>query len=74
MTTVKDNSVKIISYNCRGWKSASNFVLKLLDDCDICMLQEHWLFNEQLQCLNICDEFCSIGVSGMITTEFLAGS
>ena len=50
MTTVKDNSVKSISYNCRGWKSASNFVLKLLDDCDICMLQEHWLFNEQLQC------------------------
>ena len=67
------SSVRIISYNCRGWKSASDFVLNLLHDCDICMIQEHWLLYEQLQCLNISSEFSSIAVSGMSSTELIAG-
>lgn len=74
MAAINDNSnVRIISYNCRGWKSASNFVANLMNDCDICMIQEHWLLNEQLQSHNINDKFSSIAVSGMISTEFVAG-
>ena len=73
MTASLDSKIRIISYNCRGWKSASNFVFNLLNDCDICMIQEHWLFKEQLQSLNICDEFSSTAVSGMVSTEFVAG-
>lgn len=37
------------------------------------MIQEHWLFNEQLHSLHINDEFSSIAVSGTISTEFIAG-
>ena len=73
MTSSLNSKIRIISYNCRGWKSASNFVFNLLNDCDICMIQEHWLFKEQLQSLNISDEFSSTAVSGMVSTEFVAG-
>ena len=37
------------------------------------MIQEHWLFNEQLQCLNISHKFSSIEVSGMISIELITG-
>jgi hypothetical protein len=37
------------------------------------MIQDHWLFSEQLQSLNVSDEFSSIVVSGMFSTEFIAG-
>ena len=73
MTMSLNNSVWIISYNCRGWKSGSNLVSNLLNDCDICMIQEHWLFKEQLHCLNISDQFSSIAISGMVSSEFIAG-
>ena len=73
MTAPLNSNIRIISYNCRGWNSASNFVSNLMDDCDICLIQEHWLFKEQLQNLNISDEFSSIAVSGMVTSEFVAG-
>ena len=48
MTAPLNSNIRIISYNCRGWNSASNFVSNLMDDCDICLIQEHWLFKEQL--------------------------
>ena len=73
MTAPLNSNIRIISYNCRGWKSASNVVFNLLNDCDICMIQEHWLFKEQLQSLNISDEYSSTAVSGMVSTEFVAG-
>lgn len=73
MTTLLNNSVRIISYNCRGWKSGSNFVSNFLIDCDICMIQEHWLFKEQFHCLNISDQFSSIAISGMVSSEFIVG-
>ena len=69
MTASVYSKIRIISHNCRGWKFASNFVFNLLNDCDICMSQEHWLFKEQLQSLNISDEYSSTAVSG----EFVAG-
>ena len=48
MIVFLNSKIQIISYNCRGWKCTSNFVFNLLNDCDICLIQEHWLFKEQL--------------------------
>ena len=49
----------------------SNFVFSFLNDCDICTIQEHWLFKEQLQSLNISDEYSSTAVSGMLVQNLL---
>ena len=73
MIAFLNSKIWIINYNCRGWKCTSNFVFNLLNDCDICLIQEHWLFKEQLQSLNISDEYSSTAVSGMVSTEFVAG-
>ena len=56
---------KVVPYNCWGWKSGSNFVQSLLQSCDICLIQEHWLLCENLDSLIISDDFLSVGVSGM---------
>ena len=73
MTAFLNSKIRIISYNCRGWKCTSNFIFNLLNDCEICLIQEHWLFKEQLQSLNISDEYSSTALSGMVSTEFVAG-
>ena len=36
-------------------------------------VSEHWLIKEQLQFLNISDEYSSTAVSGMVSKEFVAG-
>ena len=43
------------------------------DSFDICLVQEHWLFNAQLPCLNFNDHFLSCGVSGMEDGFLLLG-
>ena len=48
-------------------------VSDLLKICDICLIQEHWLFNEQLHNLNIDNEFLLCGVSGMDSSVLLHG-
>ena len=40
---------------------------------DICFIQEHWLFEEQLNLLNIHNDFLYTGVSGMESTRLLHG-
>ena len=64
---------KVVSYNCRGWKSGSNYVQSLLQSCDICLIQEHWLLRENLDSLIISDDFLSVGVSGMDSSLLLTG-
>ena len=39
----------------------------------ICFIQEHWLFREHLGSLNISNDFLSVGVSGMDSSEILVG-
>ena len=48
-------------------------VLDLLHFNDICFIQEHWLFEEQLNLLNIHNDFLYTGVSGMESTRLLHG-
>ena len=65
--------LRVVSYNCRGWKSGSNYVQSLLQSCDICLIQEHWLLRENLNSLIISDDFVSVGVSGMDSSILLSG-
>ena len=64
---------KVVSYNCRGWKSGSNYVQSLLQSCDIWLIQEHWVLRENLDSLIISDDFLSVGVSGMDSSILLTG-
>ena len=64
---------KVVSYNCRGWKSGSNYVQSLLQSCDICLVQEHWLLRENLDSLIISDDFLFVGVSRMDSSILLTG-
>ena len=65
--------LKVVSYNCRGWKSGSNYVQSLLQSCDICLIQEHWLLRENFDSLIISVDFLSVGVSGMDSSILLSG-
>ena len=41
--------MKIISYNCRGFKQRNyNYILDLFSACDILLLQETWLYSFQV--------------------------
>ena len=40
--------LKLISYNCKGFCiNKVPFINSLLDDCDILLLQETWLYSSQ---------------------------
>ena len=67
------DSLRLVSYNCWGWNSGQHTVFDLLQSCDICFVQEHWLLHEQLNLLNIHCDFLSTGVSGMDSSEFHLG-
>ena len=62
-----------MSYNCRGWNSGQHAVCDLLQSCDVCLIQEHWLLHEQLSLLNVNNDFLSSGVSGMDSSDLLLG-
>ena len=55
--TADINSIRMTSFNCRGWKSSSNFVTSLMDDNDLLLIQEHWLLQDNLNSLNIRADF-----------------
>lgn len=67
------SSIRFCTYNCRGWRSGSDYVSALLNSLDFCLIQEHWLLTEHLGALDISDEFISIGVSGMDSSNLLLG-
>ena len=71
MTSV--DSLRLVSYNCRGWNSGQHTVCDLLQSCDVCLIQEHWLLHEQLSLLNVNNDFLSSGVSGMDSSDLLLG-
>ena len=65
--------IRFCTYNCQGWRSGSEYVSALLNSLDFCLIQEHWLLSEHLGALDISDEFISIGVSGMDSSNLLVG-
>ena len=67
------SQLRIISYNYRGWRSSSPYVSDLLSSCDILLIQEHWLFQENFNVLNISDQFIYTAVSGMDSSNLLVG-
>ena len=73
MVSHSSDFLKIVSYNCSGWKSGSNYVKSLLQSCDLCLIQEHWLFRENLDSLLISNDFLSVSVSGMDSSQLLSG-
>ena len=73
MTHLPLESLRIVSYNCCGWNTGHLAVLDLLQSSDICLIQEHWLLSEQLNRLNIHDDFISTGASGMDSAVLLHG-
>ena len=66
-------SINIVSYNCHGFRNSSGYVKELLEQCDILCLQEHWLLDQQLCDLNICQNFAVTGVSGMASDCVIHG-
>ena len=48
-------------------------VCDLLQCCDVCLIQEHWLLHEQLSLLNVNNDFLSCGVSGMDSSDLILG-
>ena len=48
--------ISIVSYNARGFRSGKAFITELLLDCDVLCLQEHWLLDEHLSDLNVCED------------------
>jgi len=66
-------AVELVSYNARGFRSGKAFITELLLDCDILCLQEHWLLDEHLNDLNVCDDFIATGVSGMDSESYICG-
>ena len=70
-----DVSLKCVSYNCRGFNDAKRLYLsKLLQDCDILFLQEHWLSESQLDGLrDISHTHLACGISGFGCSDVLRG-
>jgi len=58
--------LRLVSYNCRGWNSGQHTVFDLLQSCDICFVQEHWLLHEQLNLLNIHCDFQLVRVEWIV--------
>ena len=68
-------NLSVVSYNCRGFNvSKVPCIIKILQKCDILLLQETWLCSKQFQLFNECfPSFKSVNVCCMDETELLLG-
>ena len=49
-----NTGIIICSYNCHGFNFVKrDYIQKLLDECDILFIQEHWLSERRLVDLNV---------------------
>ena len=65
-------NLKVLSFNCHGVKSSSNTVQQFIKDYDILMIQEHWLYPDELTYMSFLNEyFCSFSTSSMTTDDKL---
>ncbi len=66
MCYIKFNHIRICSYNCKNVKSSVTEIRSLCDKCDILLLQETWLLDQELSFLSgLHSEFYGRGVSSM---------
>ena len=67
--------LRFCSYNCCGFNDSKKpYVASLLTKCDFLFLQEHWLSEAQLTCLNsISDDHLATGICGFDNSEVLFG-
>ena len=63
---VENEMIRFVSYNGRGFNvDKQKYVQKMLRDCDIMLLQEHWLSDSQLSILDtLSPDHASVAVSG----------
>jgi hypothetical protein len=68
-------SLKLASFNCRGFNSIkSRCIASFKPQCSILFLQEHWLADAQLNTLgDICPNLAYIGISGFDNSSVLCG-
>ena len=68
-------NLKLLSFNCRGFNDFKrDYLIVLLDRCDVLFLQEHWLTDAQIQDLNLVSkEHSALGVCGFDQSEVLRG-
>ena len=61
------DNLKIGSYNCRGHaKDRIDYIQKLMKECDVLFLQEHWYLESNLSCLeNQLSGVSVFGISGV---------
>jgi exonuclease III len=73
--TKTDSVLKCMSYNCRGFNDVKkSYVFKLLKQCDVLFLQEHWLSDAQLDGLaTISSTHLAMGISGFGCSDVLSG-
>ena len=65
--------IRFCTYNCWGWRTGSDYVSTLLKSLDFCLIQEHWILSEHLGAIDISDEFISLAVSGMDSSDLHLG-
>lgn len=72
---MSDPSLSICSYNIHGYNSTKyDYIGTLLKQCDILMIQEHWLNNSQLDRFSNLFQYYSVhGVSAIDTSTLLQG-
>ena len=65
----------MITYNCRGYNSIKAcFITRLLSQCDVLFIQEHWLLRDKLHLLqNISEEFIVFSKSSIDDGKLLIG-
>ena len=69
-----NTSTILCSYNCRGFNFVKHdYIQKLLDECAILFLQEHWLSERRLVDLNVHSHFHVHGLCGFDNSEVLSG-
>ena len=69
----EDSCLRLVFYNFRGWNSGVYFLKGIASSFDLCLIQEHWLFPNQLALLDFDHDFYSCAVSGMDDGVILSG-
>ncbi|CAC5421255.1 unnamed protein product [Mytilus coruscus] len=53
---ISHKTVKLLTFNCKNILTCGPFFAEATKHFDICLIQEHWLFNCQLNLLNVLNE------------------